>query len=179
MTETLESVQDDFRKLLNDLTGVYGFATLGITYARKTIAKSFSGADPDSKMALFDGDPRDDATVGYQHWRMADVHANLAENGMITISLGQQWIVNIYAHWEHEYRNRFAAAKGFATVDEYKEPIFGDMRLIRNDIVHNGGVAEACDRAEELKWFQNGDAIAITNDHVKDFMERQGQTFSP
>ncbi|OLT35036.1 hypothetical protein BJF84_15960 [Rhodococcus sp. CUA-806] len=58
-----------------------------------------------------------------------------------------QWFTHIFAVWEERYRGRLALAHGLAPDgDRWRRtdlliPLFGDIRTIRNDFVHNQGVA--------------------------------------
>ena len=53
-------------------------------------------------------------------------------------------------------------------------PLFGDMRLIRNDIIHNRGIASRnkSGRCEVLKWFVEGEVIRIASHHIDDFVRK-------
>jgi hypothetical protein len=66
--------------------------------------------------------------------------AEVAEGGRTHRRLTQQWIVTVYTGWESEFRRRIAAAR---EVDEeaVRADFFGDLRHLRNDIVHNCGMA--------------------------------------
>jgi len=51
----------------------------------------------------------------------------------------------------------------------------GDMRIIRNDLVHNDGVAgERCADCRVLRWFEPDDRIHLTLSHVFDFLNQMG-----
>ena len=66
--------------------------------------------------------------------------ADAAEGGRTHSRLTQQWIVTVYTGWEATFRRRIATAHG---VDEaaIQADFFGDLRHLRNDIVHNRGLA--------------------------------------
>ena len=177
MSESFDDVRTDFCRFLNDQAGVFIFARIGLGMAQVRFHQMLASADPDKHILVGDGAPSDDYTVGYQRWRIGDVDQNLSDDGMIVTSLGRQWIVSIYAHWEHEYRKRFAVSQN-VSIDEFKVPIFGDLRLIRNDIVHNRGIAsDSMQRCEVLRWFSSGDSIRLTSEHLREFMAHLDLTF--
>lgn len=61
------------------------------------------------------------------------------ENGKNYIRAAQLLIVMIFIFWEEEYREKIAAASSLKKQD-LKIPIFGDLRLLRNAIVHDKGI---------------------------------------
>lgn len=84
-----------------------------------------------------------------------------AEGGRNHALAGQHLLVLIYAVWEHEYRGRVAAALGLNTANDLKIPIMGDLRFIRNDVLHNHGVlSEECEgKLEVLKGLFTGPQV--------------------
>jgi len=50
----------------------------------------------------------------------------------------------------------------------------GDMRRMRNDVVRHRGIATAANtgKCEELRWFQPGDTIYVSDGLLADFMGR-------
>ena len=82
--------------------------------------------------------------------------------------LYSQWFTYIYAVWEESYRRRLAAAHGSDgegtpwTRFDIRSPLFGDIRNIRNDVVHKHGVVDASADNLLLNWFADGQKIEIT-----------------
>jgi hypothetical protein len=56
-------------------------------------------------------------------------------------------IVFIFAYWDEEIRPQIAKIRGVKP-GEVKINAFGDLRVLRNSIVHNGGVLEAAEHAK-------------------------------
>ena len=77
-------------------------------------------------------------------------------------------IVFIFAYWDEEIRPQIAKIRGVKT-DEVKINAFGDLRVLRRNIVHNGGVLGAADHAK-LKVLNStcrADAkISLTHDQM-------------
>jgi hypothetical protein len=77
--------------------------------------------------------------------------------------------------WEHFYRPRLIAAG--APDDDVNVPAWGDLRHLRNDIVHHRGTASSdnAGRCTVLShWTVIGDPIQITPTHVAEFMRMVG-----
>ena len=51
--------------------------------------------------------------------------------------------------------------------------MFGDLRLIRNDVVHKG-VADEAARCKVLRWFEKGRPVEVRLGHVFDFLNHLG-----
>ena len=179
MSQSFEQVQQEFNEFLNDQAGAYLFAYAGMRMAREKFRGVFANANPDKYLNLAEGNPADESTLAYQRWRIGDLDDNLSDEGIVATKLGCQWIVAVFAQWEHDFRPRLAAARSMETRD-YIVPVFGDFRLIRNDILHNGGIAsDSMDRLEVVDWFSAGDTVRILPRHVEAFMGHLGLTFRP
>jgi len=77
-------------------------------------------------------------------------------------------IVFIFAYWNEEIRPQIAKIRGVEP-DEVKINAFGDLRFLRNSIVHNSGVLEASDHAKlkVLNGICQADAkISLTHEQM-------------
>lgn len=97
------------------------------------------------------------------------------------------WVEEVYALWESPHRADLKLAcevegeLANALNPELKfirprvTPM-GDLRHIRNDLVHKGGVASADEtgKCQVLKWFEPGEKILLNTDHVLDFLHHMG-----
>ena len=83
------------------------------------------------------------------------------------------WVEETYnIVWESDLRNAIKAS--FAANDAIRpraDPL-GDLRLIRNDLVHGAGIASAqrTGKCTVLRWFEPGDPMILTMGHVLDFL---------
>jgi len=85
--------------------------------------------------------------------------------------LYSQWFTYIYALWEEQYRTRLAAAHaadgdGPWTRFDIRHPMFGDIRNIRNNVVHKHGVVDATAGNVVINWFTEGQRIEITTEQM-------------
>ena len=87
------------------------------------------------------------------------------------------WIEEVYnTIWEGRFRNQLEEAiKGEGVALEgIGLQVLGDIRLIRNDLVHNRRIANSSARCEFLKWFDEGDRMSLRISHVFDFLNHLG-----
>ena len=84
------------------------------------------------------------------------------------------WIAETYGLWENRWRNELRDALNRAEVRPEIEA-FGDLRRIRNDLLHNGTASvKACGKCSILKWFDPGERIVFDTRHVLDFLNQIG-----
>jgi len=174
MPDDVKSLLDEFEAFLNDANAVVGFAQAGLWRVRELVDSlpTDDPANPDPTFYLGTGDPNDPASRVWAGWRRSHAQKALARDGMVEARLSQQWVVSVYTAWEHEYRPRFAAVHSCGP-DDVQLPLFGDLRLIRHDVVHHHGIATAknAGSAKRLRWFQAGDVINLTAKHFVQFID--------
>jgi hypothetical protein len=103
---------------------------------------------------------------------VSEVVLDLARDGRVETTLGQQWVVTAYNAWEHNFRERLADAHG---VDKAKvtAPLLGAIRHLRNDVVHHHGVASAEHTGRRLvlgHWVAVSDPIRLRGEHYDELM---------
>jgi hypothetical protein len=177
-----DEVKSELASFLNDAAGAHAFALMGLHLAHEQMTRvAAESINPTAPMLMGVGDPSEAGTVAYQSWSLNTIPDRLTDDGQVAIQLGQQWIVTVYAHWEHYFRSRFAEALGCSR-DDVRVPLMGDMRHLRHDVLHHRGVAteEHTGRCEVLKdWFAAGEMILIDTKKVAQFMRHVGLTFTP
>jgi hypothetical protein len=127
--------------------------------------------NPDPDVFIGIGDPNTPQARTYASWRLSTALGQVAKDGPVERWLGHQWLVLVYSLWEHEYRPRLAAMRG-CSIEEIQHPLLGDLRLLRNDVVHHRGIASQGEtgRCELVTWFQVGDPIQLKAEHFEEFM---------
>ena len=82
------------------------------------------------------------------------------------------WIVDIVGIWE---RSR-SETRDIVGNEGIRPEVgcMGDFNKIRNDLLHNSGVAskERSGKCEVLKWFKPGERMLFTTNHVFDFLNQ-------
>jgi hypothetical protein len=170
--ETVDDVLADLNQMLRRAAAAHAFSTFGIVQVDRQVAAGPRSADnPDPAVYIGIGDPNDPASTQYAKFRASELPALLANGGPIATQLGQQWAVFVFTEWEDNFRGRLAAAQS-CRLDEIRADVFGDLRLMRNDILHNRASAskDRTGRCKILRWFQPGEEVVIKGEHIAEFM---------
>lgn len=170
--DTLASILDELSRDLNDLTAAHAFAVVGL----RRIPEYFSTLprhpdNPDPMVLISIGPPDQVDTPPYAGWRLSEALRQVQENGAVETSLGHQWITFLFELWEHEYRPRLAKIHRRSVGDE-KYDLLGDLRHLRNDVVHHRGVATSGNTGRCIllrHWFQPGEVIRLAGRHLDEF----------
>jgi hypothetical protein len=179
VSENADQVAMEFREMLAHAAGTHTAVLGGLAMFGQRLLEHVSGApeNPEAQLLVGQGDPNNPTTEAYATWTVRDLPERLSDGGSVAAAASQQWIVYVFTQWEHEYRPRLAAALGISK-DEVVVPLMGDIRLLRNDVVHHRGIATSDNtgKCEELDWFQPGDTIYVSDVRLTDFMTRLGLT---
>lgn len=96
--------------------------------------------------------------------------------GFNEVTLSGLCIASIYSMWEDRTRAAIADALDLDSKDEIMSPLFGDIRRMRNALLHAGGRVQTGTPFEVLQWFKKGDVIALTPErfheivgHIREF----------
>ncbi|WP_157886849.1 hypothetical protein [Hymenobacter sp. PAMC 26628] len=101
--------------------------------------------------------------------------ANNDQGGRNEIVIANLSICQIYSYWEDYYRGLVAIDLGIKK-NELLSDIFGDIRLLRNSILHNRGIATSdLSKCKIITWFTRGENIQIGADEFKFIMTHIGQ----
>ena len=88
------------------------------------------------------------------------------------------WVVDIYSEWEVKFRrdsSKLAQELGEEGYIPLEIDVIGDLRHIRNDLVHTGiATEEHTGKCRVLNWYSVGDKIALSMNHVFDFLNHLG-----
>ena len=86
------------------------------------------------------------------------------------------WVDGVYQLWESRFRSRMRDALAGPGAIRPCADALGDLRHIRNDLLHNDAVAsrERSGHCTVLKWFEPGERIVLGMRHVLDFLNQLG-----
>jgi len=99
------------------------------------------GTDPDAlDMFYGHGDPNDPANRILHRTTQGEYKRRNAKGGHNHLRAAQLLMVLIFEYWESEHRAKIAEAHGFSDPDYLKIPIIGDLRLLRQDILHHRSI---------------------------------------
>ena len=119
-----------------------------------------------------------------------DMKRRVVDDGLNTLLLGKQCVVTAYAYWEEYLRPEIGKAVGVIPINVRMSPdetrvllnqhvvsnFWGDMRYIRNSIVHANGVANGeVEKCKVLTWFAPGDPIELTHERMRRIFLYMGQ----
>jgi hypothetical protein len=139
--ETAPDVVQQYANVVNEITFVTRAAIGGIRY----FAKQIEGApivpsNPDPVVFVGAGDPNLPTSKRFAQLTKSQVLERTAVGGLTDQLIGQQWILLVFSAWEYEFRSRLATAHG-CTASELKYSLFGDLKNLRHDVIHNRGIA--------------------------------------
>lgn len=107
------------------------------------------------------GDPNLPESIWQHKCTQGEYKQRNSNGGLNFLFIGNMAIVSIYQFWEDYYRCAIAKLLGLKK-DQIIEPIMGDIRLLRQSIIHHGGQAlPDIKRCEILKWFREGEIIFL------------------
>lgn len=87
------------------------------------------------------------------------------------------WVLQVYNNiWEGHSRHKLSKTSDDPRAIPWEIDAMGDFRHIRNDLVHNNGIAtnKEIGKCKTLKWFKPGDRIVLSMSHVLDFLNQIG-----
>ena len=171
-SDSIQLILDGLGRDFNDLTAAHAFSVIGL----RRIPEYFATlpkhpTNPDPIIHIGAGPPNNLDTPPYAGWRLSEALKQVEANGPVETRLGHQWIVFLYELWEHEYRPRLAVAHNRALEDESYD-LLGDLRRLRNDVVHHRGIATSGNTGRCIllgHWFKFGDIIRLEGQHFDEF----------
>lgn len=101
----------------------------------------------------------------------------LAREGNVEQIAFKGWVEHIYnCVWESDIRNRLKDSRSGPNAIRPEGDVIGDFGHIRNDLVHNKGIAQVGEtgKCTVLKWFEPGEPMVLGMRHVFDFLNHMG-----
>lgn len=178
--DSLSAARKEFLIAIGDLFVAYFDGVAGYELYRGQIEQVQQAAaratgksikELDSQIIIYGhGDPNDPDARSMLEAPQSLIKARNVKNGHNSIFLARMLIVGVYHLWEEVHRHAVAAEQGM-THKELVADLFGDIRHLRNAIVHGRGIATGeVAGARVLKWFAKGEAINLTSDHIKELL---------
>ena len=102
-----------------------------------------------------------------------DARVRNEPDGSNFTTLANLCVIAFYDFWNDYLRREYCRAKGYdGNHEELREhasfDLWGDIRHLRNSIVHNQGVAtDEVGLCKVIKWFQPGDQISISPERMR------------
>lgn len=138
----------DFQQSCQNYFVCYSFAGSGLEKHAKTLA---SIAEEREK-TLWVGTGHPDKGHWHAQMKIGDAIESSQENGVFADKIAKSFITAMYSEWGEFYRHRLAEEAG-VNAEDLKCDLMGDMRVIRNCIVHNKSqLADKHTKLKQLDW---------------------------
>jgi len=112
--------------------------------------------------------------------KQGEMRARVEDDGRNTLLLGNQCLVSAYAYWEEYLRVEIGKAIGVLAPDAKADEdarkvlnkhvtsdLWGDIRHIRNSLVHSNGIANSeMSKCRLIKWFSPGQPIELSHERM-------------
>lgn len=147
---------------------VLAFTQVGLEHLDREIPWVTSEENPDPALLLLTHHPDDPASRADGAWRRSELQGAAAPGGWLQQWLTDAWLALILARWEYHYRPAFAQ-QWEVPVDQVVSPVIGDLRLLRNDVIHHGGIATPNNtgRCRMLTRFAPEERIVLTPEDLR------------
>ena len=169
MALPLETWRSELRAVVDQIYGVYLDATSGFDHLLAKL-KEILHAHPSPDTAFMrygEGDPNSPDAKVLHAVPIGDLKKRLAPDSDDYRHIANYCIVTLFQFWEEEFRPRLAQLRQAAT-DEIRSDEWGDLRILRNSIIHNKGIATSdVARMKVFRWFSSGVPIMVTKEQFK------------
>jgi hypothetical protein len=162
---------NEFESIVKEIHGIYLDTEMGFTLILRGVEEM------QKKMSLEIGKSIEDLDkLPFRHSspEMGEIHTETQGEFKIRMSTGgrnhtfaaNMCIISIYQYWEDHYRSAIAEALG-KNKNDLKAPIMGDIRLLRNSIIHHKAIAlKELEKAEIVNWFKENDQIKFDRNQI-------------
>lgn len=143
----LKAAIEDFLVELDKLYAHYLDSTIGFAQVHRMVLDiqsrfrdriSLEQLDANEFAVGFGGDPGEPGHVRQHTTTQGELKRRNDADGENYVQASQNLIVTLFAYWEVKHRAALASSLGIET-NQLLVPVMGDLRLLRNDIVHCGG----------------------------------------
>jgi hypothetical protein len=172
---------EGFIATIDELYGYYLDSTMGFEHNARDMEESQLRTLrylPDVKnldeLTFFIGKGNPNEKHHVQHViKQGEYKRRNARGGQNHIRAAQLFIGLVYEYWDARYRQSIAVALGIKK-ENLKVSVMGDIRHLRNDILHGKGImsTERAQKLELLIGHQAGEPIALSPDNVLSLVER-------
>ncbi|MBD2017804.1 hypothetical protein H6F96_28050 [Microcoleus sp. FACHB-53] len=161
----------EFEEIVNMIVGVYTDATIGFDIYQSKLGQISENSSPDAKVFFGSGNPNDPATEVDHVAVITEVVSRNMETGSNFRFIGNMCLISIYQYWEDDYRKKIAELF-HKKKNDLTEPIMGDIKELRNLIIHHKAIAlPKVKKCILLKWYQEGDEIFINKEQFKEIIK--------
>ena len=103
----------------------------------------------------------------------------IADPGFDLVQSAHSIVVFVYHLWDERFRGLLARERNVAS-RSIQIDVFGDLRLIRNSLIHNRGIAAtAVAKCKVITRFKPGDRIEFTKLDIHDLVRELRRALTP
>lgn len=175
----------DYFDAVNPLFGFFYDVSMASNMARKNIERiqREHGSSDDAAFIVGQGaptgTPEQEIEKSLHATTIAAVKQRLADDGADTSTAANAVLVFAYHLWDEIYRHQLATERRLLP-DQIKVNIFGDIRLLRNSLVHNKGIASAdVSKCLSFRRFTPGERIELTRNDVATIIQLLREELRP
>ena len=157
---------EEFQRSVHRYFTCFAFATKGFEMVRLSMPAAES-----AEQRLFIGNGPPESGSALARIGLAEAHDFLLRDGLFTDAIAKSLLVRIYSEWEEKFRSELAAELGLLAASVTCD-LMGDVRLIRNWIVHDKSVVQRdVSRIKVVNWpMKPGDELIITMGRFEELM---------
>jgi len=134
------SLQKAVREFVQTVDGLYGYyldCTLGFSVFAERLSQTIKVAG--SHVFIGSGNPNKPTSRVKHQTTIGELLGRNVKGGQNYARAGQLLVVLVFVFWESGFRGRIAGNLGLESEDLIV-PAMGDIRLLRNDVIHNRSV---------------------------------------
>ena len=134
----LKDTIDEYIAKIDSIYGLYLDSVFSYRILRAKMKELNEGELESFKITMANGNPDLPETKALHITTLGQLLNRLSPDGNDSRAIGNSSLIMIYQLWEDEYRGRIAADTG-REKNEIKSDFFGDVRIVRQGLVHNNG----------------------------------------
>ncbi|APP74480.1 hypothetical protein BJD12_03520 [Xanthomonas vesicatoria ATCC 35937] len=158
----------EFQARGHELYMCFVFAADGLSSTAERLRPHLTGA---ANQAMYVGNTAPEQGKHQARIKMKDLVDFSSKGGLFTDTLAKSLIVSLYSEWDELYRHRLAKEMG-VDASAIRADLMGDIRHVRNWIVHNKSVV-GVKPLKVLPWqLSVGSLLTISEEHFIQFMDQ-------
>ena len=173
MPPAIDAWRSDLRGVVDEIFGVYLDATSGFDHLLAKLEEILRAhPSPDTAFLRYgDGDPNSPDAKVLHAVPIGDLKKRLAPDSDDYRHIANYCIVTLFQFWEEQFRPRLGQLQKIES-SEIQSDEWGDLRILRNSIIHNKGIATSeVAKMKIFRWFSSGAPILVTKEQFKFLIE--------
>lgn len=160
-----------FFKELDDLYAVVMSSSMCYGMSYSTFMGHLKDTSPTNSISFGDGDPNDPNNKVKLKLNASDFKERIKPGGKDMQIITRLCLVSMYQLWEDEFRKEIARSFNVCKSD-VKSDIIGDIRILRNAVIHNNSnKISDYSKLKVLTYMQGREKVVLTHDEFCDIIE--------